>query len=86
MWVGMNIRCCTRSLGSDIGIVGSQNRTPNRLRPCSDSNLATKVIASASPDYRETFRNRSALAITETELKLIAALASIGLNNQPNTG
>lgn len=30
--------------------------------------------------------NRNAFAITDTELKLIAALAIIGLNNHPNTG
>jgi len=35
-----------------------------------------------SCDYSEDFRNRSAFAITETELKLIAALASIGLRSQ----
>jgi hypothetical protein len=35
-----------------------------------------------SCDYSEAFRNRSAFAITETELKLIAALASIGLSSQ----
>jgi hypothetical protein len=40
----------------------------------------------ASLDHSEAFRNRSALTITETELKLIAALASIGLNNHPNIG
>ena len=32
------------------------------------------------------FLNRSALLITETELNVIAALASIGLSNNPNTG
>ena len=33
-----------------------------------------------------TARSRKALAITETELKLIAALAIIGLSNKPKTG
>jgi hypothetical protein len=33
-------------------------------------------------DYSEAFRSRSAFAITETELKLIAALASMGLRSQ----
>jgi hypothetical protein len=37
-------------------------------------------------DYSAALRNRSAFAITETELKLIAALANMGLNNHPNTG
>jgi hypothetical protein len=33
-----------------------------------------------------TPRNRNAFAITDTELKLIAALAIIGLNSHPKTG
>ena len=36
--------------------------------------------------YSFTVRNRSALAITETELKLIAAPAIIGLRRMPNSG
>jgi len=32
------------------------------------------------------FRSRKALLITETELRLIAAAASIGLSSRPNTG
>ena len=37
-------------------------------------------------NYRSIFRNRSALAMTDTELKVIAALAIIGLNSNPNAG
>jgi len=33
-----------------------------------------------------TRRNRNAFPITETDDKLIAALASIGLSRMPNTG
>lgn len=33
-----------------------------------------------------TFRNRSALLITETELKVIATAAIIGLNSNPKAG
>jgi hypothetical protein len=36
--------------------------------------------------HKGAFRNRSALPITETELKLIAALAIIGLSNKPQIG
>ena len=36
--------------------------------------------------YSLTVRNRSALAITETELKLIAAPAIIGLRRTPKNG
>ena len=36
--------------------------------------------------YDATWRKRRALAITETELNVIAALAIIGLNSSPNMG
>jgi hypothetical protein len=36
--------------------------------------------------YTSTRRNRNAFAITETELKLMAAAAIIGLNNHPKNG
>ena len=36
--------------------------------------------------YRPALRSRNALPMTETELRLIAALAIIGLNNRPNQG
>src|SRR4030095_6929450 len=39
-----------------------------------------------SMGYSFIVRRRSALAITETELKLIAALATIGLRSHPKTG
>ena len=35
---------------------------------------------------KETLRRRSALAITETDERLIAALASIGLRRRPKNG
>jgi hypothetical protein len=36
--------------------------------------------------YRATLRSRRAFAITDTELKVMAALAIIGLKSSPNTG
>jgi hypothetical protein len=36
--------------------------------------------------YSASCHSRSALAMTETELKVIAALAIIGLNSSPKTG
>ena len=36
--------------------------------------------------YRRVYRSRSALEITETELRLIAAPASIGLSSSPKNG
>jgi hypothetical protein len=44
------------------------------------------IALRANSDYSETFRSRRAFAITETELKLIAALASIGLSTKWNAG
>jgi hypothetical protein len=38
------------------------------------------------PNHSVTRRKRRALAITETELKVIAALAIIGLNRSPKNG
>ncbi len=44
------------------------------------------IIRSFSSAYNFARRNRSAFPITETELKLIAAAATIGLSNIPVTG
>ena len=41
---------------------------------------------SRKPLHSEVVRRRNAFAITETELKLIAAAAIIGLSSNPNTG
>jgi len=38
------------------------------------------------PAYKETFRRRSALLMTDTELNVMAALAMIGLSSSPNQG
>ena len=43
-------------------------------------------VTSLLSNYSATFRSLSALAMTETELKVIAALAIIGLSSSPNTG
>jgi hypothetical protein len=39
-----------------------------------------------SNNYNSTPLNRNEFAITDTELKLIAAAAKIGLSNNPNNG
>lgn len=38
------------------------------------------------PDYNFTLRSRKALLMTETELRLIAAPAMIGLSSRPKNG
>ena len=43
-------------------------------------------LASPVPHPNLARRNRNAFAITDTELKLIAAAASMGLSNRPNAG
>ncbi len=40
----------------------------------------------SSTSYSEALRSRNALEITETELKLMAALAIMGLSSKPKTG
>jgi len=60
-----------------------------RLQLDNPSNFAinTFVISfTAALVYISTFRNRRALLITETELKVMAAAAIIGLNSKPNDG
>jgi len=48
--------------------------------------FATEMRFATRSGYSFTDRNRSAFAITETELKLIAAPAIIGLRRTPNSG
>jgi hypothetical protein len=50
--------------------------------------LVAGVPGTAKPRSAQTAArfNLSAFVITETELKLIAAAAIIGLSSQPNTG
>lgn len=48
--------------------------------------LRNHALSPTAQRYSEARRNRSALPITETELKLIAAAAIIGLSNSPKNG
>jgi hypothetical protein len=48
--------------------------------------LVGREIVNNTDFYSFTLRNRSALEITDTELKVIAAAAIIGLNNNPKAG
>jgi serine/threonine protein kinase len=62
-----------------------QNSSTSRMRfGC--WNLSIRIDEFGSKNQRATLRRRKALAMTETELKLIAALASIGLRSQPKIG
>ena len=44
------------------------------------------LSALAGSVHKPAFRSRRALAMTDTELKLIATPAMIGLNNKPKNG
>jgi len=55
---------------------------PARGRPLADQTLFDKM----RHGHNSSFRNRSALPITDTELRLIAAAAIIGLSSRPKNG
>ena len=58
------------------------SRSPTYIVP----GMAVSGGLGVEPPQSGTLRRRRALAITETELKLIAALASMGLSSQPRKG
>ena len=79
-------------------VIGKQiaGRTVVRQAPCAPVAAALRVafnervfateIRFARSGYSFTVRKRNAFAITETELKLIAAPAIIGLRRTPKNG
>ena len=83
--------------GGFLGIGGtrvSENETvaiptwPARSASRRPHSLAARVEAGRGPASAQSLARRSlsALAITDTELKVIAALAIIGLKSSPRTG
>lgn len=66
-----------RPRGLEVGTELHRNRSFSSLR---------SFRRHAVPYYRRSPRIRKAFAITETELKLIAAAAIIGLSNNPKSG
>jgi hypothetical protein len=67
----------------------SQCEQPGCASETHQRHLLTSVIAGVKRkqlSYRGALRSRNALAITETELKLIAAPAIIGLSSSPKNG
>lgn len=64
-----------------------QDHVPSisRMPPLS-SRAPQEVFQQPPAVHKATRRSRSALAITETELKLMAAAAIMGLNNTPRNG
>ena len=58
----------------------------NYISGCNVPFLVGREILNNTDFYSFTLRNRSALEITDTELKVIAAAAIIGLNNNPKAG
>ena len=68
-----------RAVSSSLGMRTASEWPWSVWKPLSIDSLPT-------PLYRSSVRRRSALTITETELKVIAALASIGLSRSPKAG
>ena len=75
-----------------IGNLIAKNRYKRAKIPCARrtsrkfSIKLGKFSLSVSTDYNSTFRSRSALLMTETELKVMAALAKMGLRSKPMNG
>ncbi len=71
---------------------------PQRVLHCPCARIAAKIFLPGrvsqelrtfldySPNHSFVFRNRRALLMTETELKLIAAPAMMGLSSKPKNG
>jgi hypothetical protein len=85
---------CNR-IGNDVtsectqGDQASERKQPRCASETHQSDLLTSLIAGVKrkqASYRRALRSRNALAITETELKLIAAPAIIGLRSKPKNG
>ena len=54
--------------------------------PLPDADTTGTASQSTTTHYRRTLRSRRAFAMTDTELKLMAAAATIGLRRTPNQG
>jgi hypothetical protein len=89
---GEAVRHAARHEGGkqDVRREGSCHLEPDLKRAYHRNARAVPALTSSRPraadSYTSTRRNRSALPITETELKLMAAAAIIGLRSSPNTG
>ena len=57
-----------------------------RDRPQLDARRARQNAAVGAPGYSSTRRSRSAFAMTDNELRVMAALAQMGLMRRPRTG
>ena len=72
---GKSRSCWTSSLRHKSNVKGTTHKTARQI-----------AVGASSTLYSEILRKRSAFAITETELKLIAAPAIIGLRRIPKKG
>lgn len=69
-----------------IGRVGLLKRPRRAVDPRRNGNEAGHAERNKPPCHRLTVRKRKALPITSTELRLIAALAMMGLSRMPQAG
>lgn len=62
-------------------------RAPDGRTPCHPPGCGCRKRARAPPPgYRPSLRSRSALPMTDTDERLIAAAASMGLSSHPKKG
>lgn len=71
-----------------VGILPGSHKTTNSLRTILEADVADEhEVGRISPkSYSRSLCSLKALVITETELKVIAALATIGLRSTPKKG
>jgi hypothetical protein len=71
-----------------VTVQAKQQVPPLRFAPVGMTELLRELAGSRTRAaiYSSRLRKRSALVITETELKLIAAAAKIGLSSRPKNG
>lgn len=77
----------TNNVVTDSGCARIAPKTSSHnLFPRARLNRKFNEGSGAMNAHKFTFRNRSALAMTETELKLMAAPAMMGLSSTPKNG
>ena len=82
------ISCClgTATVSHSAGSNASHERVISEQQHRRGPDGPWAVVPTDGLCHTSTYRRRKAFAITETELKLMAAAAIIGLNNNPRNG
>ena len=70
----------------DVGPYNDGGETLKWVRLGKPREIQNRLLAPIARNYRTTLRRRSALPTTDTELKLMAALATMGFSSRPKAG